>query len=178
MARAHYFYYLINSAGEPIPNANISIYSAGTTTPAQVYFGETGGASVSTIPQTNTDTNGFFQFWIADASEGGYEATSKFDVSWSTGGGAEDGTLQYIDFITPRPISMSTTSIPTSAWTADDGQYYYDVVHGLGNSYPVVMLYEVSTNTETVPTTATSISANTTRVWKIDDAASVVSILG
>lgn len=62
MARYHYWQFLVNQEGQPINAADINVYLAGTTTPANVYTSETGTAYTNTLPQASTNELGYFEF--------------------------------------------------------------------------------------------------------------------
>ena len=62
MARVHYWQFLSDSNGSPIYGAKISIYLAGSESPAYIYNNEIGGSAVSTSPQLITNIDGFFEF--------------------------------------------------------------------------------------------------------------------
>jgi hypothetical protein len=87
MARYHYWQFLINQEGQPINSANISIYLANSTTPAHVYSSENGSTVSNTVPQTTTNSNGYFEFWISDDStNNGYDLGQKFKIKWERSG--------------------------------------------------------------------------------------------
>ena len=97
MARVHQWQFLLNEVGEPISNADISVYLAGTTTPVTIYTDEFSNNTVSTAPQLKTLSNGYFEFWIADKNETfGYETTQKFKIKWEKTGIAR-GEVDFID---------------------------------------------------------------------------------
>ncbi len=97
MARVHFWQFLINEIGEPIEGANVSIYLAGTETPARVYTDEFSGNVVTESPQLTTLSNGFFQAWIGDNAEShGYSTTQKFKVVWDKVG-ISHGEIDYVD---------------------------------------------------------------------------------
>lgn len=109
MARVHFWKFLVNEAGEPIENANIYVYLAGTETPAWVYFDEFGATGTRAAPQVPTLKNGYFEFWIDDVDEDetqdpdnplGYIFTQKFKIKWEKVGIAS-GTIDYIDIFPP-----------------------------------------------------------------------------
>ncbi len=178
MARQHFWYYITNEEGQPVNGADISLYFAGTTTPMYVYLQESGGSATNTIPQVTSNSEGFFEFWIADSSEiNGYVSGSKFSMVWSKPGEIDDGIVEYIDFTTPRVLSMSTQSLSTTGWTSSGGQYYYDLSHELSNEYPIVQLYNDATS-KTESITIESISANTVRLWKSDAPNCHVTVIG
>ena len=100
MARVHYWSFLVNELGEPIGNAEVSVYLAGTTVDAIVFTDEFRSDVVSISPQILTRSNGYFEFWISDLDEGvnGYDPMipQKFKVSWEKQGIAS-GTVDYVD---------------------------------------------------------------------------------
>lgn len=97
MARYHYWQYLVNREGQPINNANISIYEAGTTTDATVYTSEFGSDTVSVSPHLTTNQLGYFEFWIGDPDEtSGYELGKKFKIKWDRSG-ISSGYIDYIN---------------------------------------------------------------------------------
>jgi len=97
MARVHTWQFLVNEVGEPIGSANVSIYLAGSLTPANIYLDEFSGDVISTSPQLTTLSNGYFEFWIADIDNTfGYASTQKFKLSWEKTGIAS-GVIDYID---------------------------------------------------------------------------------
>ena len=97
MARVHQWQFLMNEVGEPIENADIYVYLAGTTTPTFVYTDEYSNDGVNTTPQLKTLSNGYFEFWIADNSElHGYETTQKFKIKWDKTG-ITTGEVDFID---------------------------------------------------------------------------------
>lgn len=77
MARYHFIGRLRDSYGNTIPNGDVSVYLAGTTTPAIVYTQAEGGQGISTIPQIKSDENGYVSFYVDD---GDYEVTQLFDI--------------------------------------------------------------------------------------------------
>lgn len=78
---------MINQEGQPINEANISIYRAGTTTPITIYTGELTSNTISTAPQLITTTNGYFEFWIGDEAEpNGYPRGTKIKIAWDRPG--------------------------------------------------------------------------------------------
>lgn len=96
--RYHWFGFVINEEGQPVEDATIKVYLAGTETLAVLYNQETGG---STNNQSSshilTNGSGYYEFWIADSSESyGYNRDQKFKISWEKTG-VTDGTIDYID---------------------------------------------------------------------------------
>jgi hypothetical protein len=177
MARVHYWYYLTNEEGQPVPDASISVYQAGgTTTAIKVYAGETESSVISTAPQVTTDSNGYFEFWVADASDltNGY-SNIKLRVAWTKPGAIDDGYVDNVEFsVFPHSYSVA---IETGTWTALSGMYYIDIVHSLGNNYPLAILYDEST-TLSLPITAGVINTVSTRIWCDTDQTGTVTLIG
>lgn len=99
MARTHFWQFLLNKEGQPIPDAEVNIYEAGTTTPARVFDGEFGDTYTSIIPQILTNSKGYFEFWVADDEEvAGYPASQKFRIEWSKSG-IETGMVDWVDIL-------------------------------------------------------------------------------
>jgi hypothetical protein len=90
MALHHWYSYLINSEGQPINAADITVYLAGTTTPVNVYLDSSGSSITNTSPQLTSNVDGFFQFWVSDDTTSnpsyGYNFTQKFKIAWNKSG--------------------------------------------------------------------------------------------
>lgn len=99
MARIHYWQFLINNEGQPIPDANITVYEAGTSTPAYIFTSEFGQQAINTTNQVSTNNKGFFEFWVADSEETfGYPPSQKFRISWAKTG-VESGFVDWVDIL-------------------------------------------------------------------------------
>lgn len=100
MARVHFWQFLVNEEGQPIENADISVYLSSSVSAANVYDREYGGTPITTVPQTTTDTNGYFEFWIADSDDTtyGYANDTKFKLTWDKTGVAA-GSINYVDIL-------------------------------------------------------------------------------
>lgn len=95
--RYHFWQFLLNQEGQPINDANISIYKAGTFAPVSVYTGEFTSETISDAPQLKTLSNGYFEFWIGDEEEvSGYPRGTKFKIEWHREGIAS-GKIDYIN---------------------------------------------------------------------------------
>lgn len=96
--RYHFWQFLLNQEGQPINGASVSVFLAGTITPANIFTNETLTNVISVAPQLVTTSNGFFEFWVADEedSEFGYSRGTKFKLVWERDGVAS-GTVDYID---------------------------------------------------------------------------------
>lgn len=76
MARHQYFGTYQDGTGRRIEDGTITVYEAGTTTLATIYAAATGGSAISGS-FVNSDTTGFFAFFI---DIGDYGAGSKFKL--------------------------------------------------------------------------------------------------
>jgi len=114
MSRFHYWQFLINKEGQPIPDANINVYLAGTDTSAYVYFDEFGSNTSNEEPQVITNNMGYFEFWVADASEAyGYQKGQKFKIEWEKPGVAL-GKIDWVD-IFPHVVEVDETDVTSTA---------------------------------------------------------------
>lgn len=103
MSRYHWWGFLVNEAGEPIENAEITVKLAGTEELASLYYDEFGNANssdnpaLSAGPQLSTLSNGYYEFWIGDVTEPyGYRNDQKFKLEWIRIGVAH-GEIDYIN---------------------------------------------------------------------------------
>jgi hypothetical protein len=123
MARYHWWGFIVNEAGEPIENAEITIKLAGTEELACVYYDEFGNANsclnpeLSAGPQLSTLSNGYYEFWIGDISEPyGYRNDQKFKIEWIRIGVAQ-GMIDYVNIfpLGPQtyPVSFNNCVSPS-----------------------------------------------------------------
>ena len=111
MARVKWFGYLLNEQGQVIPGASISIYLAGTETPATIYTSESGSDIIQIPPQLTTNADGYYEFWMGDTSEDfGYSSFQKFKIAWEKPGIAEG----YNDYISILPLAIPVDTEGTS----------------------------------------------------------------
>jgi len=113
MARKHYWQFLVTDEGNPIENAQISIYIAGTEDDVYVYTDEVGVTYSAISPQVNTSLKGYFEFWIADENElNGYPLSTKFKIKWEAAG-VSSGYIDYIDVFSTSwaPVDETDTNI-------------------------------------------------------------------
>lgn len=89
--RVHYFRYALNEQGQPIADATVNVYEAGTITPANIYEAESGGSAVSFVM---TDEDGSFEFWVDSADYDAFTQEFKIVVSKS---GLASKTFDYIN---------------------------------------------------------------------------------
>jgi hypothetical protein len=100
--RGHFWQFLTNEEGQPIPGASINVYLTSSTVPAWVYLQESGGSPTDTLPQTTTDDDGYFEFWIGNPTElHGYESVQKFAVQWVDAGVLTTGEISDIECYAP-----------------------------------------------------------------------------
>ena len=192
MARAHYWQYLLNTEGQPIPNADIIVYNAGTDVKAYVFDSETGGIAddhTGTIingiipssphslpPHTKTDANGFFEFWIGDHTEiNGYQAGLKFKIAWSKTGSISPGEIDNVDIsIDTNQAGVFTRSVSPEEWTGS-GPYYVNIEHNLNKPYPMAICYDETrtsvaiTITHVAPFTNTTVFNNTIDIGVVSE---------
>ena len=176
MARIHFWSYLLNEEGQPLQNADVTIFLAGTEVPADVYLQEAGGTFTDDDPQLTTNSEGYFEFWIGDVNEvAGYATPQKFKLSWEKVGVAT-GIIDFIDILpnAPRYYSQTLTS-----WTSGASGYYADVSHGLNNQHPLVQAYDAATSTIIDPLLIETISTSVTRIWMINNLSTLeVAVIG
>jgi len=162
MARIHFWSYMLNEEGQPLQGAEITVMLAGTVVPADIYLQEVGGVSTDVAPQLSTNSEGYFEFWIGDVNEiAGYATPQKFKLVWEKVG-VTSGQIDFIDILPNAPRFFNTT---TTTWTSGASGYYYDVVHGLNNQFPLVQAYDQASRTIIDPLLIETISTSQTRIW-------------
>ncbi len=175
MARVHYWQFLLNEEGIPVPAADITIYLANTESPAYVYTAESGGTATLTVPQATTDSNGYFEFWIGDSDETtGYSVPQKFKIAWDKTGVAE-GWIDNLDILPNAPRYFRET---ITTWTSGATGYFYDLTHGLNNSYPLVRVWNTTSSEVIDPWKVESLTAQSTRVWLLAETNIEAVVLG
>ena len=50
--------------GRAVPAATVTVYLAGTTTPAKIYAASAGGAAIAGAVVTGDPSTGYFGFWV------------------------------------------------------------------------------------------------------------------
>ena len=110
MARIDYWQYLIDKQGNPLQNAEVRVYLAGTLIEANIFLDNTFGSfTQSSVSDLKTDIHGFFQFWIGDEweVEGGYTVDQQFKLIWQN---TIDSIQEEVDdiyvFAPVRPIEI------------------------------------------------------------------------
>lgn len=101
--RYKWFSYLLNEEGQPIKNAEISIYLSETETPAYIYTQIAGGIGNNTAPQLFTDEHGYFEFFVGESNDPlGYDSPQKFKIAWNKTG----ISVGHNDFLTILPLGL------------------------------------------------------------------------
>jgi hypothetical protein len=93
-------FYSCDQNGAIIQSATVTVFLAGTTTPASFYTASTGGVAVTST--TSDATTGYFQIWIDDAV---YSYGQNFDiyVNKTVGNVAFTPSVVYDEAIIPNP---------------------------------------------------------------------------
>ncbi len=99
MARHHFYSFVQDSLGNAVSSANISVYLANSTTSTTTWDAETGGSSTSATPQTTSDSEGFFDFWVSDDE---YTKAQEFKLDIKHA----DITNQSIDYVNITRITI------------------------------------------------------------------------
>lgn len=109
MARVHYWQYIVDEEGRPVNGVEVGFYLEDTTketsglTEAQIYVNPSVGHTTTTSAiGLETDIDGYFEFWVGDKweSEGGYESTQRFRLTWYKAGMAR-GIINNVDLYPP-----------------------------------------------------------------------------
>ena len=140
MARFHVWKFLRDKDGAAVPAADISVFLAGTSTPAYIYLNEVGGEHVGNTPQLKTNAAGYFEFWIADDNETyGYNTAQKFKISWERIG-ISTGYIDYVEaFASVIPVNEASddetrnkavSNALAKSWT-DHTLDFSHLVHGI-----------------------------------------------
>lgn len=176
MSRVHFHSYVQNDEGQPVEGVEISIYLAGTTSPATVYDNESGGSSTSVTPQATTNSEGFFEFWVPAIDEGGYALDQKFKIVWEKVGITEGYIDYYEVFPAAAPGQVDETDTDTTKnkvvsnflakkWT-DHADSAASAAHG--GMYPI-------DETDSDTTKDKLVSNNLGRIWTDHVSASLPS---
>jgi hypothetical protein len=111
--RYHYWQFLVNQEGQPINDANISVFLANSDTPANIYLGETTTEYSNTVPQIKTNSVGYFEFWIGDdEEEHGNPTDQKYKIKWEREG-IVYGEIDYIDIFPKQEPVDETDNLST-----------------------------------------------------------------
>lgn len=118
MARFHFWGFIVNDAGEPIENCDVTIKLATIDTLACLYFDEYSDYNTCTDtdipsigPQLKTLSNGYYEFWVGDDTETfGYRYDQKFKIEWERTGVA----YGMIDNVNILPMTSQTYPLSLS----------------------------------------------------------------
>ena len=162
MSRVHFWSFLVDEEGRPIQGAEIGVYLAQSTSPAFVYDSELGATATNVVPQTTTNHEGYFEFWVGDVNESfGYSIPQKFRIEWEKTGLAE-GFIEHMDILPPATRYFSYTM---STWTSADTGVYVDFGHAMKTLYTLVQVYDATTYIQETPWKVQGISSVVTRIW-------------
>jgi hypothetical protein len=142
-SRWHWWSFLTNEEGQPIQNADVSIFLAGTETPVLIYTDEFTSVSASGSPQLKTQQNGYFEFWLPDVSTVDYTTTQKFKVQWDKSG-VENGFIDFINIYPQFNEVNELSSDTTKDKTISNNLAYEWEKHRVDDSYYLHGLEEVS----------------------------------
>jgi len=85
MSRVHFWAFLKDEEGRPLPDADLALYEANTKTNAIIFASRAASASDYIDQSTwTTNSSGFFSFYIGDEYEdvASYPNSQKFDLTW------------------------------------------------------------------------------------------------
>jgi len=120
MARIDYWQYMIDRQGNPLQDAEVRVYLAGTLNEADIYLNATfGSVTKSSTENLKTNKYGFVQFWVGDTweIEGGYNVDQQFKIVWQNNiDGIEEEIDNFYVFTPVRPIDTtdSIKGIPSN----------------------------------------------------------------
>lgn len=111
MARIGYWQYMVDKQGNPLQDAEVRVYLAGTNDEANIYLNSTFGSfTTSSVIDLKTNKFGFVQFWVGDKweTEGGYDVTQQFKIVWQNIVDSIQEEIDNLYLFTPvRPIVTS-----------------------------------------------------------------------
>lgn len=159
--RAHYWQYVLNTEGQPVSGAVVSLYTGTETISENQVILYTTASGSTTASSITSDNIGFFQFWVADKSEeNGQNTNTPFILKISRG----TGDIQYLYdirlyFSPPRMYSK----LLNTAWTfVSAGSYEYSIAHNLNTNYPLVQIWKdnkILNNEEVISCVTESLSS-------------------
>ena len=113
MSRYHFYGRSRDTYGNVVSNVNVSVYLAGTTTPAAIFESRTGGTAISAAPQVTTDSNGLFDLWVDDTI---HPKSTLFDIVV--------GSITYSEFDIFRETDNITDHGNLTGLSDDDHTQY------------------------------------------------------
>jgi len=141
MSRAHYWQYVLNTEGQPVSGAVISLHTnSPTTTANQVTLYTTADGS-TTVTSMTTNNIGFFEFWVTDSTIDttyGQNTNISFVLKISRGTGDEQEISDiHLHFAPPRMYSKPIETL----WVPSAGGYLSYITHNLNTLYPLVQIW-------------------------------------
>ena len=122
--RFRYYFVVQDSAGNAVDGASVSVYLAGTSTPAIVYPTKTSNQGNSTVPQLYSRENGSVVFWL-DSND--YDYGQLFDIVVQKG--TFSWTLNDVEIIVWDVVNASRLG-------GYDGSYYLNRANHTGTQPP------------------------------------------
>ncbi|MHA2030694.1 MAG: hypothetical protein ACW99Q_15015 [Candidatus Kariarchaeaceae archaeon] len=143
MSRIHFWQFLKDDQGRPIPSADLKLYLANTSTEATIY-GSRAASATDPIDQSTwqTSPSGFFEFYIGDEFEAspniGYSHLQKFDFQWSASGHSPvaSGVLDGVQLFW-QIFSVDETDTDATRNKMVSNQLAYDWETHRVTSYPI-----------------------------------------
>ena len=91
MSLKHFWYTLLDKEGESVPNANVYVYEAGTSTELSVYDFQ----FIKVNQPIITDSDGIFEFYVRDQYESSdnYGPNQRMKISWSASASSVIGEI-------------------------------------------------------------------------------------
>jgi len=95
MSLKHSWYTLLDNIGEAVPDANVYVYEANTSTELLVY----NYLNVEINQPIITDSDGIFEFYVKDQyeSSNNYTPDQRMKISWSTNDSSISGEINNIE---------------------------------------------------------------------------------
>lgn len=138
MSVSHFWQYVLNTEGQPVPNVNVHLYTVDED-PITIYTSSYISPETAVTSVISDDT-GLFEFWIGDITEtNGYNTSTTFSMVLE-GDTIDTITIPNITFHFAPP-RIFHYDIP-DAWQLDNGTYSVVINHNLGTLYPIINLYD------------------------------------
>jgi len=134
--RFRYYFVAVDLAGNAIEGAAVSVYLAGTTTPATIYLTRTSEQGISEVPQLYSDADGRVEFWV-DSDDYDYGQLFKIVVE-KEGLSFQVDDVQIIVWDAVKAVEAQSA---VSAQDADklggqEGSYYLNRANHTGTQSP------------------------------------------
>ena len=163
MARAHFWQHILNSEGQPISGATITLDEDITGLPISFYTTAAGGTKVSYV---KTNKYGFFEVWVPDKEislDNGYATNTTFtlNVSSESLGLLEPITGIQLLFQPPRVYTDVFEDSASEIENPATNVYSVVVEHMLHTDFPLVNAW---LDTQSIPISCTSIDSDSLSV--------------